>query len=312
MANNLGNNNFQGRANSTVAITGSALEYGRVDALSPFGFPRGRRDESLGDKLKFFYGEYFGGIFFVAALLLYTLLMPAGISNPVKYMYVMFDKMFKKVLDFGGALVGLLLALPIFIVFGALIKLTSRGSIFYVQERIGIDRRRRSRRIDRTDVNSEGRLRERRREDYFGRPFSVIKFRTMVDNAEKNCGPVWAKDGDSRITRLGLLMRKTRIDEVPQLINVLKGDMSIVGPRPERLFFIKDLSTKIPKYRKRLKVRPGITGEAQVNSGYDSSLESVIVKVEHDLKYIRTWSIWSDLKILMKTVVVVITGKGAC
>jgi lipopolysaccharide/colanic/teichoic acid biosynthesis glycosyltransferase len=312
MSNNVNDSNFQGRLNSTYAVSSHALDYGRTVTLDRGNIPQVSQKESFIDKLKFFYGEYFGGILFVSALLLYTLLVPVGVKNPIKAIFFMLDNMLKKVLDIGGAIIGLILALPIFIVIPILIKLTSRGPVFYTQERIGIDRRRNSRRISKVDMGGNQRLRERRREDYFGQPFKVIKFRTMVNNAEKSSGPVWATANDNRVTQLGHIMRKTRIDEIPQLLNVLVGDMSMVGPRPERLHFIKDLSAKIPKYRVRLKVKPGITGEAQVNTGYDSSIQSVIEKVEHDLKYIRSWSIWSDVKILMKTVVVVITGKGAC
>ena len=144
-----------------------------------------------------------------------------------------------------------------------------------------------------------------------GRPIRVIKFRTMIADAEKKCGPVWATKNDPRITRLGNFLRKTRLDEVPQFINVLKGDMSLVGPRPERPVFVEDLCSKVENYDKRLQVKPGITGLAQVENGYDSSVTSVVRKVHYDLKYIQNWSLWSDVKILLKTVVVVVTGKGA-
>ena len=161
-------------------------------------------------------------------------------------------------------------------------------------------------------MNKERRFRDRRRENNYGRPFKVIKFRTMVNNAEAKSGPVWATKNDARITPLGKFLRKTRIDEIPQMINVLRGEMSVVGPRPERPKFVKDLLAKVPDYAERLNVKPGITGQAQVTTGYDTSLESVIDKVKNDVEYIRNWNVWSDLKILMKTVLVVITGKGAC
>ena len=134
----------------------------------------------------------------------------------------------------------------------------------------------------------------------------------MVVDAEKNSGPVWATQNDPRITRIGRFLRKTRLDEIPQFLSVLKGDMSLVGPRPERPKFVADLSTKVDNYTRRLDVKPGITGLAQVENGYDSSLASVNRKVQYDLQYIRSWSVLSDLRILAKTVVVVITGKGAC
>jgi lipopolysaccharide/colanic/teichoic acid biosynthesis glycosyltransferase len=311
MGKNYTDNNLHTKTNSAYAISSPALNYGRIITLPREEIWPKVAKRSLKGFLKFYYGELLTGIVFISVLLLYTLLMPEGVRNPLKLFGVMIDKILKKVLDVGGAIIGLILALPIFVVIPILLKLTSPGSIFYVQERIGIDRRRRERRIFRADVASDNRHRERRRQNSYGRPFRVVKFRTMIHNAETDSGPVWAKNNDSRVTKLGRLLRKSRIDEVPQLVNVLVGDMSLVGPRPERLFFIKDLSRKIPGYLTRLKVKPGITGRAQVNRGYDSSLESVIEKVEEDVKYIRSWSIFSDLKILAKTVLVVITGRGA-
>ena len=231
--------------------------------------------------------------------------------NPIKALFQMVDRFLKKVLDVGGSLIGLVLALPIFIVVAILIKLDSPGPVFYVQERVGINRRRRQRRVFKGDVGTNNRLRERRRMDYHGRPFKVIKFRTMVNDAEKRCGPVWATANDARITRLGRFLRKSRIDELPQLLNVIRGDMSLVGPRPERPVFVRDLAQKVPNYNARLVVKPGLTGLAQVSRGYDTSLESVLEKVKHDIRYIRNWSITSDLKILARTVLVVLTGKGA-
>ncbi|HOZ09169.1 MAG TPA: sugar transferase, partial [candidate division Zixibacteria bacterium] len=135
--------------------------------------------------------------------------------------------------------------------------------------------------------------------------------RTMVANAEQLSGPVWASKGDPRITRLGQFMRKTRLDEIPQLLNVLMGDMSLVGPRPERPTFVAELSSKIDNYCDRLQVKPGLTGLAQVECGYDTDLASVVKKVSYDLAYIENWSIWLEIKILLRTVVVVVTGRGA-
>jgi lipopolysaccharide/colanic/teichoic acid biosynthesis glycosyltransferase len=269
-------------------------------------------NESLLDNVKFYYGESISGILFVFAVLCYTFFMPVTAVRPGKMIISMIDKSLKKILDLIGATIGLILCLPVFIVLPIIIKLESPGSIFYTQDRIGINRRRRSRRSFRSESSGERRNRERRREDLLGRPFKVIKFRTMVNDAERVSGPVWATKNDMRVTKIGKFMRKARIDEIPQLINVLMGDMSLVGPRPERPFFVRDLSDKVPNYKIRLKVKPGITGLAQVNTGYDSSIDSVAEKVQNDITYIRNWSIWSDVKILMKTVVVVLTGRGAC
>lgn len=304
-------NRIETKVNTSIAIPRSVAGYGKAILIEGRQARNAIWRKSFKEFIRYSYGEYVTGILFLFAVSLYTLLMPVGITNPLKYVVVMIDRFMKKVLDIGGAVLGLILALPFFIVVPILIKLTSRGPVFYTQDRIGVNRRRRGRRLYKTEVCNSRRIRERRREDYMGRPFKVMKFRTMVHNAEKQSGPVWAIKNDTRITGLGRILRKTRIDEIPQLINVLKGEMSLVGPRPERPVFVKDLSARIPNYRARLNVRPGITGLAQVNRGYDSSLDSVVKKVEHDIKYIRNWSISSDLKILMKTIVVVITGRGA-
>jgi lipopolysaccharide/colanic/teichoic acid biosynthesis glycosyltransferase len=133
----------------------------------------------------------------------------------------------------------------------------------------------------------------------------------MVADAEKKCGPVWATRNDPRITRLGNFMRKTRLDEIPQFINILKGDMSLVGPRPERPMFVEELSSQVEDYDRRLRVKPGLTGLAQVESEYNSSVASVIKKVQYDLQHIQNMGFWQDFRIILKTVVVVITGRGA-
>jgi lipopolysaccharide/colanic/teichoic acid biosynthesis glycosyltransferase len=201
--------------------------------------------------------------------------------------------------------------MPLFLIIALLIKLDSPGPVFYSQVRVGLNRRKSDRRSANCLVAGEKRRRDRRRQNYHGKPVNVVKFRTMIDNAEKKCGPTWAIENDPRITRVGAFLRKTRLDELPQLFNVLKGDMSLIGPRPERPMFIEDLSQKVDNYTLRLQVKPGITGLAQVENGYDSSVDSVKNKVAYDLHYIKGWSLWQDIKILLKTVVVVITGKGA-
>jgi len=217
---------------------------------------------------------------------------------------------FKRSLDILGSLIGLMLTSPFFIILPILIKLDSPGPVFYRQARVGCNRRRRDRRS--TEASRLGRtLRDRRRQDLRGRPFRVIKFRTMVADAEKKCGPVWATRNDPRITRLGNILRKTRLDEIPQFINVLLGQMALVGPRPERPMFVEELSSQVEDYDKRLTVKPGLTGLAQIENGYDSSVASVVRKVHYDLQYIQNWSLWQDLKIIMRTILVVITGKGA-
>jgi lipopolysaccharide/colanic/teichoic acid biosynthesis glycosyltransferase len=132
----------------------------------------------------------------------------------------------------------------------------------------------------------------------------------MHQNAESTTGPVWAQKNDPRITRVGRILRATRLDELPQMINVLQGDMSLVGPRPERPFFVNELQTKITDYTTRFAVKPGITGLAQVEHKYDESIEDVSKKITYDLHYIRHWTVIQDLRIIMKTVVVVLTARG--
>lgn len=165
----------------------------------------------------------------------------------------------------------LILLSPLILIVSLLIKLTSKGPVLYKQERVGID----------------------------GRKFVMLKFRTMVWNAERDTGPVWCKPGDPRITRMGKFLRKYSIDEIPQFINVLKGEMSLIGPRPERPPFVQDFREKIPKYMLRHKVKSGITGWAQVHGlRQDTSLEK---RLEYDFYYIQNWSLALDLKILWKT-----------
>jgi lipopolysaccharide/colanic/teichoic acid biosynthesis glycosyltransferase len=143
------------------------------------------------------------------------------------------------------------------------------------------------------------------------RPFEVVKFRSMRADAEKDGKAVWATRNDSRITRMGKFIRLTRIDELPQLLSVLKGDMSLVGPRPERSPFVEQLTQQIPFYAVRHSVKPGVTGWAQVSYQYGSTVEDSQAKLQYDLYYVKNHSLWMDLHILARTVHVVLTGKGA-
>ncbi len=181
------------------------------------------------------------------------------------------------------------------------IKLDSRGPVFYTQNRIGQNRRRR-------EYDTAGP--ERRKVIYPGRPFRIYKLRTMRVDAEKN-GPQLAAEHDNRVTRVGRLLRLSRIDEVPQFLNVLNGSMTLIGPRPERLCFVRQYERDIPGYCDRLYAAPGITGLAQVNNGYDEDLRSVRRKLLFDRFYIVRGSLKLDLRILISTVRVVLTGEGA-
>jgi lipopolysaccharide/colanic/teichoic acid biosynthesis glycosyltransferase len=198
------------------------------------------------------------------------------------------------------ATIGLLLAAPIMLIFGLLVKLSSPGPIFYAQARVGLDRRRAGR---------QSRGYDRRTRDLGGGPFMILKFRTMRIGAEKN-GAVWAVPRDARVTLVGRVMRKYRIDELPQLVNVIRGEMNIVGPRPERPSIFSRLCDDIAEYPLRQRARPGITGWAQVNQAYDTTLDDVRAKVRYDLEYIERQGVAEDLMIMARTVPVMIFRKG--
>jgi lipopolysaccharide/colanic/teichoic acid biosynthesis glycosyltransferase len=197
-----------------------------------------------------------------------------------------------RVFNVAIALVGLLLALPLMIVIAVAVKLTSPGPVFFRQTRIGINRRRL--------LGPGARYRP---EDRGGRPFTMFKFRTMVA-AESGAAAaqVWATPDDPRVTRLGRILRLYRLDELPQLINVLLGNMSIVGPRPEQPTIFTHLRQEIDLYQARQCVPPGITGWAQINQHYDSSIEDVKKKLAFDLEYIRRRSVVEDLRIMLRTI----------
>jgi sugar transferase (PEP-CTERM system associated) len=193
-----------------------------------------------------------------------------------------FLRVAKRALDVGVAGAGLLLAAPVIVLVAIAVKWTSPGPALYRQERVGLR----------------------------GRTFRVIKFRSMRQDAEKNTGAVWATKGDSRVTPIGAFLRRTRLDEVPQLWNVLKGDMSFVGPRPERPEFVASLTQDIPFYGQRHTVRPGLPGWAQFRSTYGASIEDALEKLQYDLFYIKNMSIALDLFIIANTVKTVVMRKG--
>ena len=193
-----------------------------------------------------------------------------------------FDLIGRRVLDIGCGLIIAAIFIIVFPFVAIAIKLDSPGAIFYKQERVG----------------------------QYGAKFTVYKFRSMVQNAERNGKAQWAVKGDARITKVGNFIRKTRLDELPQVLNVLRGEMSMVGPRPERYQFIKELQQQIPFYRTRLAAKPGLTGWAQINYGYGSTVEDASIKLQYDLYYLKHWSPWLDLKILLRTFSVVLKMQG--
>ena len=198
------------------------------------------------------------------------------------------------------ALVALVALLPVFLLLAVLIKLTSRGPVFYLQERVGLDRRGLG-----PDAHNH-----RRVQDLGGKPFTIYKFRTMHVDAERHSGAVWAAQADPRVTPVGRVLRQYRLDELPQLLNVLKGEMNIVGPRPERPTIFAELRSHIAEYPLRQRAKPGITGLAQINHHYDRSLDDVRTKVSYDLEYIRRQSLREDLRIMLKTIPVILLRRG--
>ena len=194
----------------------------------------------------------------------------------------LYSRLIKPILEAIIASILFILLIPVMVVLAIVIKCDSRGRIFYTQERIGKD----------------------------GRKFTIMKFRTMVENAESVTGAVYAADNDPRITKIGRFLRKWRLDEIPQLLNVIKGDMSLVGPRPEREVFIREFEEKIPFYTQRLLVKPGLTGWAQAKFPYASSIEQTEEKLQYDLYYIKNMSFILDFVVFLKTIRVVLFGKG--
>ncbi len=227
-------------------------------------------------------------------------------------------RFFKRVVDIAGATTLLICTSPIMLLAAILVKLTSPGPIIYSQTRVGLNLRQKSKndRRQSEDMAPEGITerrgtgRDRREKASFGQKFTMYKFRTMRNDAEEK-GAQFAQKADPRVTAIGRLLRRTRIDELPQLWNVLKGDMSLVGPRPERPHFMETLSQEIPNYVDRLGLKPGLTGMAQVVNGYDNELEGFKRKVGYVLLYLQNCCLLNDIKILFRTVRVVITGEGA-
>ena len=188
----------------------------------------------------------------------------------------------KRLLDLSLSAVAIFLAFPLMFVIAIVIKLSSKGPVFYRQMRTG----------------------------RYGKTFEILKFRSMSVDAEKTTGPVWARQNDPRITPIGRFLRKTHLDELPQFLNVLKGEMSIVGPRPERPYFVSELKAAIPQYEKRLIAKPGITGLAQLKRHYDESIKDVKNKVRYDVLYVRKMCPLLDVKLIVMTFGAVVLRTG--
>jgi lipopolysaccharide/colanic/teichoic acid biosynthesis glycosyltransferase len=210
------------------------------------------------------------------------------------------DQLLPRAVNLVLALVGLILLFPVMLLIALLVWITSPGPVLYTQTRIGLDRR----------MPFDASQNHRRERDLGGSPFTIYKFRTMRVDAEHGSGAVWAQQQDPRVTAVGRLLRQYRLDELPQLLNVLKGEMNIVGPRPERPTIFAELREHIAEYPLRQRAKPGITGLAQINHHYDRSLDDVRTKVHYDLEYIRRQSVGEDFRIMLKTVPVILLRRG--
>jgi len=222
--------------------------------------------------------DLIGGLRFVVKKHYQTLLameqMPRR-NHPIWYMIT------KKIIDFFGGIIGLIILSPLMLTIAALIKYDSEGPVFYCQKRVGKNRK----------------------------VFKMFKFRTMVADAEKSTGPIWARENDPRVTAVGRILRNSKLDELPQLFNLINGKMSLVGPRPERPYFVDRFLEIVPSYEHRLGMIPGITGLAQLRNGYDREPEDVIRKLKYDLTYMRQMSLLTDLKLIFETIAAVVTKK---
>jgi sugar transferase (PEP-CTERM system associated) len=233
-----------------------------------------------------------GGIEIIEGTTFYEMLAGKLIVDQINPAWIIFSKGFhksrtrrfiKRAMDLILSVFMIISLSPLIIVIAILIKIDSTGPVLFSQERVGKNKKK----------------------------YMLYKFRSMVEDAEKQSGPVWAEDNDKRITRAGRFIRNWRFDEIPQLWNVLKGDMSLVGPRPEREFFVKKLEDVIPYFGQRFSVKPGITGWAQVCYRYGASVEDAVEKLNYDLFYIKNMSIFMDLMIILRTIKIVLFGKGA-
>jgi sugar transferase (PEP-CTERM system associated) len=207
---------------------------------------------------------------------------PSWLVQSSGFFITPFIRLMKRIVDVLFASTLLVVTLPLLPVIACGIKLTSKGPVFYLQKRVGVN----------------------------GRPFTIFKFRSMADNAEQGTGASWARENDPRVTPIGAFIRKTRIDELPQLVNVLKGDMSFIGPRPERPEFVEKISRVTPYYLERHAVKPGITGWAQVMYPYGSSLGDSVEKLRYDLYYINNLSFVLEILIVLETIKVVLFRRG--
>ncbi len=262
--------------------------------------------------LERFAGNVIIAPFFLFSSLLVILCVPEKLVKKITAPFSginWWEQFGKRSFDFSMAVLGFIMSSILFFIVPILIRLDSKGGIFYGQQRVGVNLRRRERRQVAIAVAHDRRCGDRRRTNLFGRPFTVYKFRTMRQDAEKHSGAVWAQKNDPRITRVGRILRFTHVDEIPQFLNVLLGDMSMVGPRPERPQIIPKLVTQVPNYTERLEVKPGMTGNAQIYCGYDETIDDVREKVRYDLMYVKNHNLKQDILLLWKTLWMIVRGK---
>lgn len=217
-------------------------------------------------------------------------------------LFKMVDTSVIRLLDILGAMFGLLLSSVLFLIISVLIKLDSPGPVFYTQLRIGRNRRKSDNSHIDSEVLTDNRNGDRRKTQAYGKQFNIYKFRTMRDNAEKKCGPVLASENDPRITKIGRLLRHSHLDELPQLVNILKGDLSFVGPKPERPYLVSQIVNQIPAYAERFRVRPGLTGLAQLKINSSYSFDNIPEKLEYDLTYCKNQGLKFYLAIIFLSI----------
>ena len=192
-----------------------------------------------------------------------------------------FERAIKRMFDIVCSFFGLVFLSPVFLLVYIMLRVQNEGSVIFRQERIG----------------------------YKGKPFNIYKFRTMRVDSERNGAPQLAAKGDERLTKVGRFLREHHLDELPQLFNVFKGDMSFVGPRPERLYFIEKIRKENPDYDYVLQMRPGLTSKATIYNGYTDTMEKMLIRLDMDLEYLRTRSLWVDLKLIFTTFIYIVNGK---
>ncbi|MCI0513686.1 sugar transferase [candidate division KSB1 bacterium] len=270
------------------------------------------RVRSWHTRSKYYWQKLIISPLFLTATLFIFVLIPDDIIKERLVIGVrrLIRNMIRRSFEIGLSLSGILVSLPFFILIPILIRLDSPGPIIYRQLRIGKNRRRGDDWGSRLIYQSSPHNFDRRKSNCYGQPFYLYKFRTMYQDAELKTGPVWATRKDPRVTRIGRILRATHLDELPQFYNVLIGEMGIVGPRPERPCFVVEFADLIDNYVERFKVKPGITGSAQIYNGYDTCLDDVKNKLQYELDYIAKESILLDLKLIFLTVISMLKGEG--